>query len=69
MLALKVFRDHNGKPNTSRTGGLQLRLRDFTTAELTGTEGQLRDPIVVSAVTLCSFLERREDEAFITRSK
>jgi hypothetical protein len=59
----QVFRDSNGNPNPFRTGGLQLRLRDFTTEALAEPDGRLRDPIVISANTLCSFLEHAEDKA------
>jgi hypothetical protein len=66
----QVFRDRNGKPNTSRTGGLQLRLRDFAAEALAEPKGQLRDLIVISASNLCSFLQRAEDRAtFIKQQK
>ncbi|ELR06578.1 hypothetical protein VC83_06264 [Pseudogymnoascus destructans] len=61
----QVFRDSDGKPSVSRTGGLQLRLRDFTTEDLAQPNGRLRDPIFISANTLCSFLENAERNASV----
>lgn len=61
----QVFRDSNGKPSISRTGGLLLRLRDFTTEEFSQPHGRLRDPISISDRTLCSLLEDAERRAFV----
>jgi hypothetical protein len=59
----QIFRDRNHKPITSSTAGIQLRLRDFTTEAVTKSQGQLRDPIFISANKLCSFLDLAESEA------
>ena len=62
---MQVFRDSNGNPSASRTGGLQLRLRDFATEALAGVELQLRDPIILPANKLYSLLEHAEDAASV----
>lgn len=62
---MQVFRDSNGNPGASRTGGLRLRLRDFATKALAGVELQLRDPIVLPANKLYSLLEHAEDAASV----
>lgn len=64
-VANQIFRGRNRKPITSRAGGLQLRLRDFTTEAFTESQGQLRDPIFISANELCSFLDLAESEASV----
>ncbi|TVY90308.1 hypothetical protein LAWI1_G003603 [Lachnellula willkommii] len=64
-----VFRNCNGTPNASRTKGLELRLRDFTTEELADSDGRLRDPIWISAHTLCACLEGAENTASIVKQK
>ncbi|PBP24950.1 hypothetical protein BUE80_DR004109 [Diplocarpon rosae] len=55
----QVFREPDGKPTLSRTGGLQLRLRDFATEAL--AEDSLRDPIILSPDKLYSILQDAED--------
>jgi len=60
---LQVFRDTNGNPSPSRTGGLRLRLRDFATEALAGPD--LRDPIILPANKLYSLLEDAEDAASV----
>ncbi|KAG9232706.1 hypothetical protein BJ875DRAFT_505834 [Amylocarpus encephaloides] len=66
---LSVFRDINGNPSASRTGGLRLRLRDFATEALTGVELQLRDPIILPANKLYSLLEHAEDAASVVEQQ
>ena len=56
---MQVFRDNNGNPNASRTGGL----RDFATEALAGVELQLRDLIFLPANKLFSLLEDAENAA------
>ncbi|TVY84676.1 hypothetical protein LSUE1_G000925 [Lachnellula suecica] len=63
IVANQVFRDTNGNPSPSRTGGLRLRLRDFATEALAGAD--LRDPIILPANKLYSLLEDAEDAASV----
>jgi len=62
---MRIFRESNGNPSTSRTGGLRLRLQDFATDALTGAELQLCDPIIIPANKLYSLLEQAEDAASV----
>lgn len=62
---MQVFRDSNGNPSASRTGGLQLCLQDFTTEALTRVELQLCDPIILPANKLYLLLEHAEDAASV----
>ncbi|KAA6408873.1 MAG: hypothetical protein FRX48_07217 [Lasallia pustulata] len=69
VVANQVFRDSNGNPSASHTGGLQLRLRDFATEALAGVELQLRDPISLPVNKLYSLLEHAEDAASVVRQQ
>ncbi|KAG9228957.1 hypothetical protein BJ875DRAFT_524773 [Amylocarpus encephaloides] len=64
IVADQVFRDTNGNPSPSRTGGLRLRLRDFATEALAGAD-LLRNPIIIPANKLCSLLEDAEAAASV----
>ncbi|KAF7858464.1 hypothetical protein EAF04_009064 [Stromatinia cepivora] len=63
VVANQVFRDTNGNPSGSPTGGLRLRLRDFVPTGLAGAELQLRDPIIIPSNKLYSWLEQAEGGA------
>lgn len=59
---MQLFRDEDGNASNDIEAGIRLQLHDFATRDL--SRGDIHnDPICISARTLCSYLDRAEQDA------
>ena len=63
---VQIFRDEDGKPNTTPGSGLRIELKDFACEELSrDVQGFLE----IDSATLCGMLERAEETYEILKRK
>ncbi|KAI9734349.1 MAG: hypothetical protein M1834_002455 [Cirrosporium novae-zelandiae] len=66
-IAGQIIRDENGNPTDDAEAGLHLQLQDFAPEALADMNEPLRDPIHISANTLCMYIERAENRAAVIK--